>query len=67
MDQSESGRPWGPQPPLVDQECSGPPWTTLRHFPDEDAGRKSGKVRCPDRNAIPKGIRSYNGMRQVSY
>jgi len=34
MDQSEPGRPRGPQPPLVDQERSGPPWTRLRHFPD---------------------------------
>jgi len=35
MDQSEPGGPQGPQPPLVDQECSGPPWTPLRHFPDD--------------------------------
>jgi len=34
MDRSGPGGPRGPQPPLVDQECSGPPWTTLRHFPD---------------------------------
>ena len=34
MDQSGPGGPRGPQPPLVDQEPSGPPWTTLRHFPD---------------------------------
>ena len=26
--------PREPQPPLVDQERSGPPWTTLKHFPD---------------------------------
>ena len=40
MDRSGPGGPQGPQPPLVDQERSGPPWTTLRHFPDapiEDA------------------------------
>jgi len=34
MDQSGPGGPLGPQRPLVDQERSGPPWTTLRHFPD---------------------------------
>jgi len=34
MDRSGPGGPRGPQPPLVDQEHSGPPWTTLRHFPD---------------------------------
>jgi len=34
MDRSGPGGPRGPQPPLVDQERSGPPWTTLRHFPD---------------------------------
>jgi len=34
MDRSRPGGPRGPQPPLVDQERSGPPWTTLRHFPD---------------------------------
>ena len=34
MDWSGPGGPWGPQPPLLDQERSGPPWTTLRHFPD---------------------------------
>ena len=34
MDWSGPGGPRGPQPPLVDQEPSGPPWTTLRHFPD---------------------------------
>ena len=36
MDRSGSGGPRGPRPPLVDQERSGPPWTTLRHFPDAD-------------------------------
>jgi len=35
MDRSGPGGPRGPQPPLVDQERSGPPWTTLRHFPDK--------------------------------
>ena len=34
MDQSGPGGPRGPQPLLVDQERSGPPWTMLRHFPD---------------------------------
>ena len=34
MDRSEPGGPQGPQPPLLDQERSGPLWTTLRHFPD---------------------------------
>jgi len=34
MDRSGAGGPRGPQPPLVDQERSGTPWTTLRHFPD---------------------------------
>ena len=34
MDRSGPGGPRGPQPPWVDQEHSGPPWTTLRHFPD---------------------------------
>ena len=33
-DWSGPGGPRGQQPLLVDQECSGPPWTTLRHFPD---------------------------------
>jgi len=33
-DQSGPGGPREPQPPLVDQERSGPPWTTVRHFPD---------------------------------
>ena len=31
-DRSGPGGPRGPRPPLVDQERSGPPWTTLRHF-----------------------------------
>jgi len=34
MDRSGPGGPRGPQPLLVDQERSEPPWTTLRHFPD---------------------------------
>jgi len=34
MDWSGPGGPWGPQAPLVAQEHSGPPSTTLRHFPD---------------------------------
>ena len=34
MDRIGPGGPRGPQPPLVDQERSGPPWTMLRHFPD---------------------------------
>jgi len=34
MDRSGPGGLWRPQPPLVDQERSGPPWTMLRHFPD---------------------------------
>ena len=34
MDWSGPGGPRGLQPPLVDQEGSGAPWTTLRHFPD---------------------------------
>ena len=34
MDQSRSGGPRGPQPRLVDQEPSGPPWTTVRYFPN---------------------------------
>jgi len=34
MHRSGPGRPRGPRPPLVDQERSGPLWTTLRHFPD---------------------------------
>jgi len=29
MDRSGPGGPQGPRPPLVDQERSGPPWTTL--------------------------------------
>jgi len=35
MDQSGPGGPRGPHPLLVDQQRSGPPWTTLRHFPYE--------------------------------
>jgi len=34
MDRSGPGGPRGPQPPLVDQERSEPPWTTFQHFPD---------------------------------
>ena len=34
MDRIGPGGPQGIQPPLVDQERSGPPWTMLRHFPD---------------------------------
>jgi len=34
MDRIGPGGPRGLQPPLVDQERSGPPWTLLRHFPD---------------------------------
>jgi len=34
MDQSGPGGPRGPQPPLVDEERSGPAWTTLQYFPD---------------------------------
>jgi len=34
MDRSGPGGPGGPQPPLVDQERSGPLWIMLRHFPD---------------------------------
>ena len=34
MDRSASGGPQGPQPALVDQEHSGPPWTTLPHLPN---------------------------------
>jgi len=34
MDRSGPGGQWGPQPPMVELERSGPPWTTLRHFPD---------------------------------
>ena len=33
-DRCGPGGPRGPRPPLVDQERSGPPWTTLRHFLD---------------------------------
>jgi len=40
MDGGGPGGPRGPQPPLVDQGCSGLPWTTLRHFPDADKGNK---------------------------
>jgi len=36
MDWSGPGGSREPQPPLVDQERSGPPWTTLRHFPEEE-------------------------------
>jgi len=46
MDRSGPCGPQGPQPPLVDQERSGPPWTTLRHFPDayaRDGGAADGK------------------------
>ena len=38
MDRSGSRGPRGPPPSLVDQERSGPPWTTLRHFPDAITG-----------------------------
>jgi len=34
IDRSQPGGPGGRQPPLVDQERSGPAWTMLRHFPD---------------------------------
>jgi len=34
MHRSGPDGPRGPQPPLVDHEHSGPPWTTLGHFPD---------------------------------
>src|SRR5712691_4541597 len=33
-DQVGPGGPRGPRPPLVDQERSGPTWTTLQHFAD---------------------------------
>jgi len=36
MDRSGHGGPQGPRPPFVDQERSGPPWTTLPHFPDTE-------------------------------
>jgi len=49
MDRSGPVGPWGPQPPLVAQERSGPPWTTLRHFPDA-----SGKA--THQNTIKSGI-----------
>jgi len=46
MDRSGPGGPRGPQPPLVDQERSGPPWTTLQHFPDalQSAFRATGLI-----------------------
>ena len=34
MDQCGPGGPRERQLPLVDQERSGPPWTTIRHCPD---------------------------------
>jgi len=52
-DQSGPGGPRGPQPPLWDQERSGPAWTTLRHFPDGGHGWKERGAKKPFRRWKP--------------
>jgi len=59
MDWSGPGGPWGPQPTLVDQERSGPPWTTLRHFPDATAAKMF------DVNAVSIRSRQLRQRKQV--
>jgi len=52
MDWSGPGGPQGPQPSLVDQQCSGPPWTTLRHFPDGEKYVRVDKTRRTTGNNV---------------
>jgi len=54
VDQSGPGGPQGPQPPLVDQERSGPPWTTLQHFPDVAIRYKTHNEDQDIRDTVPQ-------------
>jgi len=65
MDRSGPGGPRGPQPPLVDQERSGPPWTTLRHFPDAYNQRGNGRRGGIEKRGKPR--RSYHTQEETNH
>ena len=58
MDRIRPGGPRGPQPPLVDQERSGPLWTMLRHFPDAACG-------CGDHYKLLRRCTHYSGTQGI--